>query len=97
MPPYIEVDVNGKPASVSWGLDNVIMNEVQRNQRNVQPPDMEAWNKQCMWCGSLTSWSMTDVPRATCSSPGIGKCGSSVLARPSARTTLFSTRKPGQV
>ena len=46
MPPYVEAKVNGKPASVSWGLDDVIMNEVQRNERNVQPPDPEAWNKQ---------------------------------------------------
>ena len=46
IPPYVEGKVDGKPASLSWGLDDVIMDEVQRNQRNVQPPDLEAWSKQ---------------------------------------------------
>ncbi len=46
MPPYVEAKVNGKPASVSWGLDHLLMDEAQRNERNVQPPDPEAWNKQ---------------------------------------------------
>lgn len=46
IPPYVEVEINGKHASASWGLDNVIMNAVQRLQRNVQPPDPEAFNKQ---------------------------------------------------
>jgi hypothetical protein len=46
MPPYVERSVGGKPTSLSWGLDNVIMDDAQRQQRNVQPPDLEAWNKQ---------------------------------------------------
>ncbi|HEX6315273.1 MAG TPA: hypothetical protein VFZ73_10465 [Gemmatimonadaceae bacterium] len=46
MPPYVEGTVEGKPASLSWGLDDVIMDGVQLQQRNVQPPDLEAWNKQ---------------------------------------------------
>lgn len=46
MPPYVEGRVEGKAASLSWGLDDVIMDDVQRQQRNAQPPDLEAWNKQ---------------------------------------------------
>ena len=46
IPPYVELQVNGKPNSVSWGLDDVIMDDVQRIQRNAQPPDLEAFNKQ---------------------------------------------------
>ena len=46
MPPYVEGNVDGKRASLSWGLDDVIMDDVQRQQRKVQPPDLEAWNKQ---------------------------------------------------
>jgi hypothetical protein len=46
MPPYVERSVDGKPASFSWGLDNVLMDDVQRQQKNVQPPDLEAWSRQ---------------------------------------------------
>ena len=46
MPPYVEAKVNGQPGSVSWGLENVMMDEGQRTQRNVQPPDLDAWNTQ---------------------------------------------------
>jgi glyoxylase-like metal-dependent hydrolase (beta-lactamase superfamily II) len=43
MPPYVETKLNGRPASVSWYLDDVIMDEAERSQRNVQPPDLEAF------------------------------------------------------
>jgi hypothetical protein len=46
MPPYVQGSVDGTAASLSWGLDDVIMDDVQRQQSNVQPPDLEAWNKQ---------------------------------------------------
>jgi hypothetical protein len=46
MPPYVEGRVDGKPASISWGLDDVIMDDLQRQQRKVQPPDPEAWDRQ---------------------------------------------------
>jgi hypothetical protein len=45
-PPQVEIRVDGTPASVSWGLDGVIMDEAQRTQRNVQPPDADAFNRQ---------------------------------------------------
>ena len=46
IPPEVEIKVDGLPAAASWGLDNVLMDDVQRTQRNVQPPDLEAFNKQ---------------------------------------------------
>jgi hypothetical protein len=46
IPPSVERQVDGRPGSLAWGLDNVMMDEVQRNKGNVQPPDMEVWNKQ---------------------------------------------------
>src|SRR5262252_6456413 len=46
IPPYVEIAVNGTSASVSWGLDDVMMDVVQLKQRNIQPPDLEAWNRQ---------------------------------------------------
>jgi len=46
IPPQVETQVDGKPASISWGLDGVIMDEAQRTQRSVQPPDAEAFNRQ---------------------------------------------------
>lgn len=46
MPPYVEIKVNGRPASVAWGLDDVLMDEAERSRRHVQPPDLEAFNKQ---------------------------------------------------
>ncbi|MBI3399828.1 MAG: hypothetical protein HY048_00285 [Acidobacteria bacterium] len=46
MPPYVERSVDGTPVSISWGLDDVIMDDAQRIQRNVQPQDLEAWDRQ---------------------------------------------------
>jgi hypothetical protein len=46
MPPYVETTVNGMPGSVSWGLDNVMMDDVQRTQQKLQAPDPEAWERQ---------------------------------------------------
>lgn len=46
MPPYVETTVNGTAGSVSWGLDNVMMDDVQRRQRKLQAPDVEAWEQQ---------------------------------------------------
>jgi hypothetical protein len=46
MPPYVETSVNGMPGSVSWGLDNVLMDDVQRTQQKLQAPDLGAWERQ---------------------------------------------------
>jgi hypothetical protein len=46
IPPQVEIKVDGKPASASWGLDDVMMDDAQRSRRNVQPPDLEAFRKQ---------------------------------------------------
>ena len=46
MPPYVETTVNGMPGSVSWGLDNVMMDDTQRRQQKLEAPDIEAWEQQ---------------------------------------------------
>ena len=46
IPPQVEIKVDGKPASVSWGLDDVMMDDAQRSRRNVPPSDLEAFSKQ---------------------------------------------------
>jgi hypothetical protein len=37
---------NSKPASYTWWIDDVIMDEVDRKNKNIQPPDIAAWNEQ---------------------------------------------------
>ena len=34
------------PAAFTWWVDDVAMTESDREQKNVQPPDPEAWKKQ---------------------------------------------------
>jgi hypothetical protein len=46
MPPYVETTVNGTPGSVSWGLDNVMMDDVQRSQQKLEAPDLDMWERQ---------------------------------------------------
>jgi hypothetical protein len=38
--------VDGKPASVSWWVDGVAMDEKERVTRGISPPDVVAWNAQ---------------------------------------------------
>lgn len=45
--PSVERQVaGGRPASLTWWLDNVAMNEVDRRRKRVEPPDPESWNRQ---------------------------------------------------
>jgi hypothetical protein len=37
---------NGKRGAVTWWVDDVLMDEQERRQKNAQPPDVEAWNQQ---------------------------------------------------
>jgi hypothetical protein len=46
VPVSVAREVDGKPASVSWWVDGVAMDEKQRMQRGIQPPDIAAWNAQ---------------------------------------------------
>ncbi len=38
--------VDGKPASVDWWADDVIMDEKERLRRGLRPPDVPRWNDQ---------------------------------------------------
>jgi hypothetical protein len=46
IPMYVERNIDGKPSSVSWWVDNVQFDEQQRLQDKTQPPDQDAWNAQ---------------------------------------------------
>ncbi len=45
MPVYVERSWNGHKGSLSWWLP-VKMDEAERQQRKLQPPDVNAWNMQ---------------------------------------------------
>jgi hypothetical protein len=45
-PPSVARVVDGKPASVTWWIDNVMMDEKERLARGIAPPDTAAWNDQ---------------------------------------------------
>jgi hypothetical protein len=46
VPVSVARTVDGKPASVTWWLDNFMMDERERLAKNIQPPDQLAWRKQ---------------------------------------------------
>jgi hypothetical protein len=46
MPVTVERKWGGKVGSLSWWLDDVVMDEAERIKQKQQPPDPEAWNKQ---------------------------------------------------
>ncbi len=37
---------DGRPASLTWWLENFAMNELDRRRKRVEPPDQESWNRQ---------------------------------------------------
>jgi hypothetical protein len=39
-------EVDGRPASVCWWVDNVMFDELTRRERKIEPPDMEEWTRQ---------------------------------------------------
>jgi hypothetical protein len=45
VPPYVEHSVAGQAASLSWWVDDSMM-ELDRMHRKLNVPDVEAWNKQ---------------------------------------------------
>ncbi len=45
VPPYVERSVGGQPASLSWWVDDSMM-ELDRKHRKLDAPDVVAWNKQ---------------------------------------------------
>jgi hypothetical protein len=44
--PSVERVMSGRPASLTWWLDNFAMNELDRRRKRIDPPDLESWNKQ---------------------------------------------------
>ena len=46
VPPSVERQVSGRPASVIWWLDNVAMSEVDRRRKGIDPPNSESWGRQ---------------------------------------------------
>jgi hypothetical protein len=45
LPPYVERKVGGQPASLSWWVNDSMM-EIDRKNRQMEPPDLDSWNKQ---------------------------------------------------
>jgi len=45
-PPSVARVVEGKPASVTWWIDGIAMDEKERLARGLKPPDIAAWNAQ---------------------------------------------------
>jgi len=45
VPPYVERKVGGQSASLSWWVNDSMM-ELDRKNRRMEPPDLDSWNKQ---------------------------------------------------
>jgi hypothetical protein len=46
VPVYVERSWNGKTGSMSWRIENVLMDERERYTKHISAPDLDAWNKQ---------------------------------------------------
>jgi hypothetical protein len=46
VPPSVRRTYQGKPASYTWWIDNVKMDETERRAKNIQAPDKDAWNQE---------------------------------------------------
>ena len=46
VPPVVKRLVGGQPASVTWWVDDVAMNEIARRKQKIEPPDAVRWNGQ---------------------------------------------------
>ena len=44
--PSVERSVSGRPASLTWWVDDVAMTEMDRRQRRIDPPEPDAWSRQ---------------------------------------------------
>src|SRR5207253_4946335 len=45
VPPYIERSIGGSRGSLSWWIDNAMM-ESERYKKNIPIPDTDGWNQQ---------------------------------------------------
>ena len=46
IPVSVERNVQGKPAAMTWWIDDVLMDETERLKKKVEPPDQDRWNRQ---------------------------------------------------
>jgi hypothetical protein len=46
VPPTVERTVSGRPASVTWWVDNFAMNELDRRRKGIDAPDADGWGRQ---------------------------------------------------
>jgi hypothetical protein len=46
VPVYTERKIGGKSCSVSWWIDDVIMDEADRRKKKIDPPDPAGWNNE---------------------------------------------------
>lgn len=46
IPAAVERKIGGKPAALSWWIDDVMMTEKTRYLKKIEPPDSDAWNQQ---------------------------------------------------
>lgn len=46
VPPSVKRSYQGKPASFTWWIDNVMMDEEARRAKKLTSPDTEAWNQE---------------------------------------------------
>jgi hypothetical protein len=46
VPPSVKRTYQGKAASFTWWIDKLKMEEIDRRAKNIQPPDMDAWNRE---------------------------------------------------
>ena len=46
VPTSVKRSYQGKPASFTWWIDNLIMDEETRRAKKLEPPDIEAWNHE---------------------------------------------------
>lgn len=45
VPPSVKRSFDGKPASFTWWIEDVKMDEEERRAKNLQPPDQDGWNR----------------------------------------------------
>jgi hypothetical protein len=48
IPPSIERKWDGEPASFTWWVDDVLMDERERATRKVEPPEPRSWHRQIL-------------------------------------------------
>jgi hypothetical protein len=63
VPPYVERSVGGQSASLSWWVDDSMM-EADRKHRRLDAPDVDAWNQQM---GLYQTWGRSDEGQRYCS------------------------------